>query len=188
MPRIDLTGKTFNLLTVIEFSHTTKAGASVWKCECSCKKEDKNIKYVQSNNLKSNSVKSCGCLIKLGLNATHGHSRHGTLTLEYSTYREMLKRCYNKNHKHYNNYGGRGITVCDRWRFGENGKSGFECFLEDMGPRPSRCYSIHRKKDKNYGPGVCIWGTRKVQSRDTQRTIWKTYKGETKALADWADD
>ena len=57
-------------------------------------------------------------------------------TPERAAYEDMLARCYNPMHPEYPNEGGRGIKVCERWRCGENGKSGFECFLEDMGPMP----------------------------------------------------
>jgi hypothetical protein len=55
---------------------------------------------------------------------------------EYAAYQDMLRRCYDPTHPKYPDKGGRGIRVCDRWRFGEDGKSGFDCFLDDMGPIP----------------------------------------------------
>ena len=75
-------------------------------------------------------------------------------------WRCMIQRCYYPKHDSYHCYGGAAVpvSVCDRWRFGENGKSGFECFIEDMGPRPSLKHSISRYGDVgNYEPGNCEW-------------------------------
>jgi hypothetical protein len=83
----------------------------------------------------------------------------------------MIQRCYNPNNNKYEGYGGRGITVCNRWRFGENGKTPFECFLEDMGERPSPEYSIDRKNNSgNYEPSNCRWATRKQQQTNKRIT------------------
>ena len=60
----------------------------------------------------------------------------------------MIQRCHNENDAGYRNYGGRGITVCDRWRYGENGLTGFECFLADLGPRPSPRHQLDRHPNK----------------------------------------
>jgi hypothetical protein len=73
----------------------------------------------------------------------------------------MKERCLRPLHKSFARYGGRGIKVCDRWLNGEGGKSGFECFLVDMGLRPSMNHSIDRYPDNdgNYEPGNCRWAT-----------------------------
>jgi hypothetical protein len=78
----------------------------------------------------------------------------------------VLRRCYNKNTKEYKNYGGRGITVCDRWRFGEDGNSGFECFLADMGTKPHPDLTIERRRvNSNYELSNCYWGTKEAQAK-----------------------
>jgi hypothetical protein len=77
----------------------------------------------------------------------------------------MIDRCHNPNSKPYEWYGARGITVCHRWMYGENGVSGFDCFLADMGPKPSPELTLERvDNDRGYGPDNCKWATRKEQA------------------------
>lgn len=93
----------------------------------------------------------------------------------------MLRRCTNPSDVAWPYYGGRGITVCERWQ-------SFEQFLEDMGPRPSDAHSIDRiDGNRGYEPGNCRWATKKEQSRNMRRNRMLTLKGVTKPLAAWAD-
>jgi hypothetical protein len=102
-------------------------------------------------------------------------------TPEYRAWSAMKLRCANPNNEQYHNYGGRGITVCDRWR------QSFAAFLVDMGPRPSPRHSIDRiDNNGNYEPGNCRWATSREQNRNRRNNIVLTHDGRTMCLADWA--
>jgi hypothetical protein len=83
------------------------------------------------------------------------HERY--LAVEYQAYKLMKKRCYNQRDPHYKYYGGRGITVCPRWLVGEDDKTGAECFLGDMGPRPPGLTLQRIDREANYCPENCRW-------------------------------
>lgn len=92
---------------------------------------------------------------KAGSSGTHGMS----YTKEYHAYRSMLDRCFRENNKKYHLYGGRGITVCDRW------KHGFENFFSDMGYATTPKHSLDRiNNDGNYEPSNCRWATDSQQN------------------------
>lgn len=101
-------------------------------------------------------------------NRTHGM----TGTVEFNTWQAMRQRCYDKNYKSYMNYGGRGITICERWR------SSLENFFEDMGPRPTAEHSIDRiDVNGNYEPGNCRWATRSEQANNKVKSKYYDYRG-----------
>jgi hypothetical protein len=175
----DLTGQKFGKLKVLNFSH--KDIYYYWNCLCDCG----NYHITSSASLK-NGATSCGCYRK-ELVTTHGKStENGIKTPEYEAYINARKRCTNINDKSYQNYGGRGITVCDRWL--ESDGKGFENFLKDMG-EPEGGYSLDRI-DNNLGylPTNCRWVTDKIQCNNTRANIFITAFGETKTIAQWVED
>ena len=92
----------------------------------------------------------------------------------------MKARCTNANNKSFKNYGGRGITVCERWRK-------FENFIADMGRRPSSAHTIERKNnDQGYRPDNCVWVPRSEQSGNRRNSRRITARGETLTVAEWS--
>ncbi len=115
--------------------------------------------------------------------AIHGYSSwkdDRRSTLGYENWVSMRKRCLTPGFTGYERYGGKGITVCERW-------SDFENFLADMGPRPSRKHSIDRFPDKNgnYEPSNCRWATSIEQGRNRVNNRLLAYKGETLPFSEW---
>jgi hypothetical protein len=94
-------------------------------------------------------------------NLHHGHAQGDTPSPTYKTWRGMLSRCYNEKNASYPNYGGKGVTVCARWR------EAFDNFLEDIGPRPpGTTLDRFPNRNGNYEPGNCRWATRLEQGRN----------------------
>lgn len=93
----------------------------------------------------------------------------------YSIWGAMMQRCHNPNNKHYKNYGGRGIEVCERWKNSAN-------FLADIGPRPEGLTLERIDNDRGYAPDNCRWATRKEQSTNRRMTVWIVMDGEEMSL------
>lgn len=101
---------------------------------------------------------------------------------EYNSWRAMVSRCNYPKYWCYDRYGGRGITVCDRWL----GKKGFVNFLSDMGKKPSSKHSLDRvDNDGNYTPENCQWSDQKKQVRNSSKMKYVTVNGVTKPLTYW---
>lgn len=155
----DLTGQRFGRLVVVERSDN-RGGRVSWLCRCDCGTES----TVRGHNLKRGTTISCGCAT-----GKFADTRGISNMPEYACWRSMIERCTRPGHNSYRNYGGRGITVCERWR------NDIRAFLADMGPRPSSAHSIDRypNRDGNYEPGNCRWATQTEQvhnSRSFRRT------------------
>jgi len=125
-------------------------------CTCDCGVR----KSVSLATLKSGLSRSCGCNAGNFISESkirHGGSKRSGYTPEYNSWRMMKERCLNKNHKHYNNYGGRGIVICPQWME-------FEAFRSDMGSRPPKMSLDRIDTDGNYEPLNCKWSTRREQN------------------------
>jgi len=112
----------------------------------------------------------------------HGHAAGGRHTSEYSTWAEMIQRCTNPRNRFYAYYGGRGITVCKRWR------ASFKKFLSDMGRRPTPLHSIDRRNgNRGYKPSNCRWATKAEQMNNIASNRKLTLNGVTRNMSQWAD-
>ncbi len=110
----------------------------------------------------------------------HGHTCGGKDSPEFKSWSHMIYRCTNSNSKDWDRYGGRGITVCERWLE-------FSNFIQDMGPKPSKKHTIDRiDNDKGYSPDNCHWASSQTQARNRSNTIKIEIDGKQMCLKDWA--
>jgi hypothetical protein len=146
------------------------------RCLCDCGNEV----VVLLNNMRVGDSSSCGCLHSEN-SITHGRTIGGKPGSTYQIWKAMRQRCTNPSYVGYSRYGGRGISVCERW-------NSFELFLEDMGERPSGRHSIDRRNnDGNYEPGNCRWATRTEQNRNSIKNRLITLDGITRCLSEWGE-
>lgn len=174
---IDITGNRYGKLVVIK-RVDSKPNTTYWLCKCDCGKE----KIILGNSLKSGATVSCGCYQKSfigNLRKTHGD----TGTKLYTAWNNMKARCYRKITREYDNYGGRGIAVCDEWIHS------YETFKEwALNNGYSDGLTLDRiNVDGNYCPENCRWITNKEQQNNKRNNVLYTYNGETKTLAEWAE-
>ena len=183
MKKLNLLNQKFGRLTVIS-QEQSKYGKTIWKCVCDCG----NITTVTSTNLNCGRIKSCGCIRKEQItkrNITHNQRR----TKLYEVWKTMKQRCYNPKNSSYQNYGQRGITICNEWL------NSFEAFYDwsyDNG------YCIENQDDEihkltldrinvngNYEPSNCRWVDRKAQANNTRVTKFVTINNENKSVCEW---
>lgn len=167
-------GSIYGKLTIIKMR-----GASYCVCLCECGR----VKEIAKSSIVSGRSRSCGC--------GQGKRMYSpTSMIEYRSYYSMIRRCYDSSSLNYKRYGTKGISVCDRWRFGNRLKTGFDCFLEDMGSRLSKNYQIDRFPNSkgNYEPSNCRWATRKENNRNKSTNRFATAFGETKTIVEWSED
>lgn len=159
-----LSGQRFGSLVVVRSAGHRRRGVRLWACRCDCGSSS----IVATSDLRSGHTTSCGCVQRrraavVGLR----NRRHGlTRSPEYRAWANMIDRCENPSNARFADWGGRGITVCPRWR------ASFEAFLSDVGLRPSPSHSLDREDNEGiYEPGNCRWATaaQQVANRRPQR-------------------
>lgn len=172
----DLTGRRFGKWVVLHHFGRIKSDV-MWVCQCDCG----TIRNVATCGLLRGSSTSCRCATQNRL--THGHAKKIGVSLTYSTYRSMLTRCTNSSNRKFTQYGGIGITICDRWL------ESFENFLADMGERPSKDHTIDRYPNQkgNYEPGNCRWATWTEQNRNRSSNRVITIGDESLCVIEWAE-
>lgn len=169
-------GKRFGSLVIESFASPGGRLVNVL-CDCGTRK------VMKSRSIVSGRDKSCGC--QAG-NRTHGHSSrktYGRSSSEYAIWQGIKRRCQNPKELSYPRYGGRGITICERWR------TSFGAFFADVGPRPSTQHSLDRwpNNDGNYEPGNVRWATRSEQMRNTRQNHLVPLRGKNITLIECAD-
>lgn len=162
----DITGKRYGSLLVVGRDLSRK-GRAYWFVKCDCGEK----RIVAGTALRQGNSKSCGCL--RGGVITHGKSNTPT----YSVWAQMKKRCLNPNATAYKNYGGRGVTVCDRWR------NSFENFLRDMGGKPEGMGIERCDNEKEYSPENCTWATAREQNNNKRNNRHIIIYGVTYTIA-----
>ena len=180
-PRVVEVGARFGRYIVASKAPPSQGQRGQWLCRCDCGTE----KAVAAGQLRKGTTRSCGCLrreIVRDRNTKHGHKVGGRYTPEYIAWCNVIARCTNPRMHAYPNYGGRGITMCERWR------SDFLAFLADMGPRPSADMQIDRiDNDGDYEPGNCRWATPKTNCRNRRSTRWVDVCGRRVSLVEAAE-
>lgn len=181
---VDLTGRNFGRLVVIKKAQSKPEMR--WECRCECG----NTTIVSGKNLNRGHTQSCGCLglEKLKDAAKIARVKHGMCgTKFYETWCSIKKRCYCKTFKRYNDYGGRGIVVCNEWLHS------FDQFYKDMYDeyvKHSDEYGEHDTlierldNDGTYSKENCIWATYKTQARNKRNTVTITFYGNQVSAAE----
>lgn len=157
--------QTFGRLTVIR-----KISPQVVECSCSCG----GTKITRASSLNDGFTRTCGC-------ATHPIKHGMTGTPEWRIWIGLQDRCDSHKNEAFEDYGGRGIFVCERWRE-------FSAFFEDMKHRPSPLYSIERKDNNGpYSPENCKWATRDEQNNNKRNNAFIEFNGERRTIAQWSE-
>jgi len=162
-----LEGQRFDRLVVVERTGSDKHKQAMWRCRCDCGNES----IVSTNKLRKQNTRSCGCLHKEKaaeslrvVSTLHGLSDSS----EWLAWKNAKDRCFNPNHTHYDNYGGRGITMSDEFR------NSFETFYAHVGPKPSPDLSLDRVNvNGHYERGNLRWATalQQIQNRRPLKNV-----------------
>jgi hypothetical protein len=148
-------------------------------CRCECGR----VVTVGLSDIRNGNTASCGCLARERIAQStrrHGHSPMGHSTGTYNSWASAKQRCTNPKHPAYKRYGGRGITMCDRWL------ESFDNFLADMGARPDGLTLDRRDNEGSYSPDNCRWATDGEQSRNTRRNVNGVINGTVQCAVDLA--
>lgn len=174
----DYSGVRFGRLVAMEFIEREPVyNNHKWRFLCDCG----TSKALRIKDVRSGHTSSCGCLFTETIatrNTTHGLSRPHPA--EYKVWKDMRSRCRNPNRRDYLDYGGRGISVCQRW-------DDFAAFFEDIGPRPDGMTLDRRDVDGNYEPSNCQWATATEQANNRRSNRYVCINGHTRTLHQWCE-
>jgi hypothetical protein len=182
----NLIGKIYGYLEVISCLGSDRNGKKAavhWMCRCKCG----NTVAVTTAKLNFGLRKSCGCLkvekaiINGKIGSEKNKTHNGTYTPEYKTWTMIKSRCNNPKSSGYENYGGRGIKICERWN------NSFQNFLDDMGKKPNTDFCIDRiNVNEGYYKDNCQWTSLKSQQNNKRTNIYIEFGGNKATLAEWA--
>jgi hypothetical protein len=171
----DLTGQNFPRGDVVGYAGANGYGHHRWRVRCKCGRVGVVYAIALIGRRPKKTCRTCA-------HTKHGHSKGHRVTSEYITWSAMRERCDNPKESKYPDYGGRGITVCQRWR------ESFTAFLEDMGLKPSPRHTIDRiDNDGHYEPSNCRWATPKQQARNQRKNVRISFRDKTLCLSEWAE-
>lgn len=175
---IDLAGQRFGRLSVIGRAPNRNKNPAFF-CLCDCGTQTTAL----GGNLRKGSTQSCGCLMvdrTIAANRVHGAaSRRDGRSREYQSWAKMIQRCTNPNDPNFEKYGGRGISVCERWM-------AFENFILDMGVAPEGLTIDRKDNNGNYEPANCHWVDRRAQANNRRSNRLISHNGVTQTLSQWA--
>ena len=174
---IDMTGcEVHGIKVIARAGH--RAGKPSWECICAC-----GTKFIAAGSaLRAGRAKACGeCSRESARQSNIKHSDTGSK--EFTTYSAMKARCYDQKNKQYARYGGRGITVCERWL------DSYMNFLSDMGRKPTPKHSLERMDTNGiYEPSNCVWATLEQQANNRSNNTRIEINGRTQNLTQWAKE
>lgn len=180
--KLDISGHRFGRLVAVEIDHVADGSKTYWRCLCDCGAETVSLVA----NLRRGTTRSCGCLARESFarakeasqiaNTRHGKAR----TRTYKTWVNMLDRCRNPRSAQWGRYGGRGITVCERWY-------DFANFYVDMGDKPPGLSLERKDNDGPYSPRNCRWATAKEQANNKGCCVHVMYQGQRLTLQQASD-
>lgn len=162
-------GKQYGMLTPLRIAGKKKGGLLIYECLCECG----NKKNIGSRYLTNGGTVSCGC--------KRAKSLRMSKSITYKSWIGAKQRCTNPKNHNYDNYGGRGIKMCDRWM------NSFVAFLNDMGERPSREYTLDRiDVNGNYELSNCRWAARKIQSNNRRDNVFLDVNGKRLTVSEFS--
>lgn len=178
---VDWIGHREGRLRIVAFNGVKATGTSratyfTFECDCGRRFE------AQKSNVVGRRT-DCGCSRAAAYKTAPPNSRVHPL---FNAWAGMIDRCRRPENRSYRDYGGRGVSVCPRWRLGEAGKTGFECFVEDLGPRPTAQHTIERVDNAgNYEPGNCMWLGKGDQSKNRRGVKLVRIGDRAQTIPDW---